>query len=127
MLGKLLLAFTIVPIVEIGLFIEIGSRIGTFYTLLIIVGTAVWGAVLAQREGLKTWWRIQEKLRSGRMPDAELLDGVLILCAGALLLAPGFFTDVSGVLLLLPPTRQMLKQWLWRQFNQRLRSQYREW
>jgi len=128
MLGKLLLAFTIIPIVEIALFIEIGSRIGTLYTLLIIVGTAVLGAVLAHREGLKTWWHIQEKLLSGRMPGEELLDGILILLAGALLLAPGFCTDVSGVLLLLPPTRRMVKQWLRRQFSQRLRNQpYREW
>ena len=127
MLGKLLLAFTIVPVVEIALFIEIGSRIGTFPTLLIIVGTAIVGAALVHHEGLKTWWRIQEKLLSGRMPEEELFDGVLILCAGALLLAPGFFTDVLGVFLLIPLTRRMVKQWLRRHFRQRLRSQYREW
>jgi UPF0716 protein FxsA len=127
MLAKLLLAFVLVPLVEIVLFIEIGARIGTWTTLLIIAVTAVLGAALAHREGLKAWWRIQDKLLSGQMPDEELLDGLLVLIASALLLTPGFFTDAVGFLLLAPPTRQMIKRWLRRQFSQRWRLQYREW
>jgi UPF0716 protein FxsA len=127
MLARLLLAFTIVPLVEIVLFIEIGSRIGTWTTLLIIALTAVLGATLAHREGLKTWWRIQDRLASGQMPGEELLDGVLVLIAGALLLTPGFLTDAIGFVMLFPVTRQVIKRWLRRRLTQRLRLQYREW
>ena len=127
MLAKLFLVFLAVPLAEIILFIEIGSRIGTWMTLLIVVLTAVCGASLAQREGLKTWWRLQEKLSQGRMPDEELLDGGLVLLAGALLLTPGFLTDVIAILLLYAKTRQGIKRWLWRYFSQRWRLQYRQW
>jgi UPF0716 protein FxsA len=127
MWAKLLLVFLAVPLVEIIFFIEIGSRIGTWMTLLIVVLTAVFGASLAQREGLKTWWRLQEKLSQGRMPDEELLDGALLLLAGALLLTPGFLTDIIAILLLYTKTRQGVKRWLRRYFSQRWRSQYRQW
>jgi UPF0716 protein FxsA len=127
MFAKLLLLFMAVPIIEIVLFIEIGSRIGTWMTLLIVVLTAVGGASLAQREGLKTWWRLQEKLSQGRMPDEELLDGALVLLAGALLLTPGFLTDTIGFLLLFTKTRQAAKRWLRHWFSQRWRMQYRQW
>jgi UPF0716 protein FxsA len=127
MLAKLLLAFTLVPLVEIVLFIEIGSRIGTWATLLIIAVTAVLGAALAHQEGLKAWWRMQNKLLSGQMPGEELLDGLLVLVAGVLLLTPGFFTDTLGFLLLVPPSRQLVKRWLRRRFSQRSRFQYRQW
>ncbi len=127
MLGKLLLAFITVPLVEIVLFIEIGSRIGTWTTLLIVALTAILGATLAHREGLKTWWAIQDKLARGLMPDEELLDGLLILIAGALLLTPGFLTDTIGFLLLYRASRQGVKRWLRRRFTQRLQIHYREW
>jgi UPF0716 protein FxsA len=127
MLVKLLLVFLAVPLAEIMLFIEIGSRIGTWMTLLIVVLTAVLGASLARREGLKTWWRLQGKLSQGHMPDEELLDGGLVLLAGALLLTPGFLTDTIGILLLYTKTRQVIKRWLRRRINQRWRMQYRQW
>jgi UPF0716 protein FxsA len=127
MLAKLFLAFLAVPFIEIMLFIEIGSRIGTWLTLSIVAGTALLGASLARREGLKTWWRIQDKLSSGSMPDAELLDAVVILLAGVLLLTPGFLTDAIGFLLLYPGTRQVIKRWLQRQLGQRLQIHHRRW
>jgi UPF0716 protein FxsA len=127
MLAKLLLAFISVPLVEIVLFIEIGSRIGTWTTLLIVAFTAVVGATLAHREGLKTWWRIQEKLYSGQIPDEELLDGLLILIAGTLLLTPGFLTDAVGFLMLYPPARQMLKRWFRQKFSQRFQMPRQDW
>jgi UPF0716 protein FxsA len=127
MLAKLLLVFLAVPLAEIMLFIEIGSRIGTWMTLIIVVLTAVLGASLAQREGLKTWWRLQEKLSQGHMPDEELLDGALILFAGALLLTPGFLTDSIGFLLLYTKTRPVIKRWLRQRFSQRWRMQSRQW
>lgn len=127
MLAKLLLVFLTVPLVEIMLFIEIGSRIGTWMTLLIVVLTAVLGASLAHREGLKTWWRLQEKLSQGHLPNEELLDGALVLLAGALLLTPGFLTDTLGILLLYTKTRQVIKRWLRRRITRRWRMQYRQW
>ncbi|GIX48137.1 MAG: hypothetical protein KatS3mg131_2348 [Candidatus Tectimicrobiota bacterium] len=127
MFGKLLFLFLAVPLVEIALFIEIGARIGTLTTLLIIFCTAILGAMLARHEGLKTWWRIQERLRSGQLPDEELLDGLLILLAGALLLTPGFLTDAVGLLLLYQGSRQPLKRWLQARLRRRLQVQYWEW
>lgn len=126
MLAKLLLVFISIPLIEIVLFIEIGSRLGTLPTLLIVALTAVLGATLAHREGLKTWWRIQEKLYNGVMPDDELLDGLLILLAGAVLLTPGFLTDVVGFMLLYAGTRQVAKRWLRHRFSQRFQIHYRE-
>jgi UPF0716 protein FxsA len=127
MLAKLLLIFITVPLAEILLFIEIGSRIGTIITLLVVALTAVLGASLAHREGLKTWWRIQEKFYGGLMPNEELLDGLLILIAGAVLLTPGFLTDAFGFLLLYPGTRQAVKRWLHRKFSQRFQIHSQEW
>ena len=127
MLAKLFLLFLIVPIIEIVLFIEIGSRIGTPATLLIVVITAILGASLAHREGLKTWWRMQSKLASGSMPDEELLDALMILVAGAVLLTPGFLTDAVGFLLLYPGTRRGIKQWARRKIGQRIQVSHREW
>jgi UPF0716 protein FxsA len=127
MLAKLLLVFLAVPLVEIMLFIEIGSRIGTWMTLLIVVLTAMLGASRAHREGLKTWWRLQEKLSQGHLPNEELLDGALVLLAGALLLTPGFLTDTLGILLLYTKTRQVIKRWLRRRLTRRWRMQYRQW
>lgn len=127
MLAKLFLMFLSVPLIEIALFITIGKHIGIWMTLLIVVATAILGASLAHQEGLKTWWRIQNKLASGTMPDEELLDALMILVAGAMLLTPGFLTDTFGFLLLLPGTRRIAKRWARRKFSQRMHISYREW
>jgi UPF0716 protein FxsA len=127
MLTKLLLLLVTIPLIEIMLFIEIGSRIGTGMTLLIVAGTAIVGASLVHRQGLKTWWRIQDKLSSGILPDTELLDALLILIAGITLLTPGFLTDTIGFLLLYPGTRRAIKRWLQRQLRQRLQVHDRDW
>jgi UPF0716 protein FxsA len=124
---KLFLAFFAVPLIEIVLFIEIGSHIGTWPTLYIVAGTALLGASLARREGRKTWWQIRDKLSRGSMPETELLDAVVILLAGVLLLTPGFLTDTVGFLLLYPGTRQVIIRWLQRQIGQRLQIHHRRW
>jgi UPF0716 protein FxsA len=127
MLTKLLLLFVTIPLIEIMLFIEIGSRLGTWMTLLIVAGTAIVGASLAHQEGLKTWWRIQDKLSSGILPDTELIDALLILIAGITLLTPGFLTDAIGFFLLYPGTRRAVRRWLRRQLSQRLQVHDRDW
>ena len=127
MLAKLFLIFLIVPLIEIALLLKVGTYIGIWLTLAIVIGTAILGATLTHHEGLKTWWRLQQKLANGVLPDEELLDGLMILVAGAVLLTPGFLTDATGFTLLYPGTRRLIKSWLRRIFTQRLQVQYRDW
>ena len=122
MLLKLFLAFTIIPIIEIYLLIEIGSMFGALTAVTLVILTGFLGAFLARMQGLQTLYRIQESLREGRMPSGELLDALLIVIAGLVLLTPGFLTDSAGFLLLIPATRNSIKYWLRRQIGLRYMS-----
>ena len=122
MLLKLFLAFTIIPIIEIYLLIEIGSMFGALVAVTLVILTGFLGAFLARMQGLQTLYRIQESLREGRMPSGELLDALLIVIAGLVLLTPGFLTDSAGFLLLIPATRNSIKYWLRRQIELRYMS-----
>ena len=122
MLLKLFLAFTIIPIIEIFLLIEIGSMFGALTAVTLVILTGFLGAFLARMQGLQTLYRIQESLREGRMPSGELLDALLIVIAGLVLLTPGFLTDSAGFLLLIPATRNSIKYWLRRQIELRYMS-----
>ena len=122
MLLKLFLAFTIIPIIEIYLLIEIGSMFGALTAVTLVILTGFLGAFLARMQGLQTLYRIQESLREGRMPSGELLDALLIVIAGLVLLTPGFLTDSAGFLLLIPGTRNSIKYWLRRQIELRYMS-----
>ncbi|SVA97267.1 uncharacterized protein METZ01_LOCUS150121 [marine metagenome] len=122
MLLKLFLAFTIIPIIEIYLLIEIGSMFGALTAVALVILTGFLGAFLARMQGLQTLYRIQESLREGRMPSGELLDALLIVIAGLVLLTPGFLTDSAGFLLLIPATRNAIKNWLRRQIELRYMS-----
>ena len=122
MLLKLFLAFTIIPIIEIYLLIEIGSMFGALTAVILVILTGFLGAFLARMQGLQTLYRIQESLRGGRMPSGELLDALLIIIAGLVLLTPGFLTDSVGFLLLIPATRNSIKYWLRRQIELRYMS-----
>ena len=114
---KLLLAFTIIPIIEIYLLIEIGSIFGALTAIILVILTGFLGAFMARMQGLQTLFRIQESLREGRMPSGELLDALLIVIAGLVLLTPGFLTDSAGFLLLIPITRNSIKSWLQRKIE----------
>ncbi len=105
-LGILLL---VVPVVELYVLIQVGQVIGLVPTLLMLVGISIAGTVLLKREGMATWARLQAALGSGRMPTDEVTDGALILLGGALLLTPGFVTDIFGLMLLVPLTRAAAK------------------
>ena len=122
MLLKLFLAFTIIPIIEIYLLIEIGSMFGVLTAVTLVILTGFLGAFLARMQGLQTLYRIQDSLREGRMPSGELLDALLIVIAGLVLLTPGFLTDSAGFLLLIPATRNSIKYWLRRQIELRYMS-----
>ena len=117
MLLKLFLAFTIIPIIEIYILIKIGSILGAFVSISLVILTGILGAYLARLQGLNTFLRIQRSLTEGRIPSGELLDAVLILIAGILLLTPGFLTDSIGFILLIQTTRNLIKFWLQRKFK----------
>lgn len=117
MLLKLFLAFTIIPFIEIYLLIKIGSYLGAFNTVIIVILTAFFGALLARYQGFKTMLRVKESLERGEMPAEELMDALLILLAGIVLLTPGFLTDLAGLIILVPSTRLMFKRWLRKKFD----------
>ena len=107
---RLLLAFIAVPLIEIGLFIQVGNAIGLWPTLLIVFLTAVAGTWLVRSQGLQTIQNLQGSFQNMRNPTEPLVHGAMILLAGALLLTPGFFTDAIGFILLFPPFRLFIMQ-----------------
>jgi UPF0716 protein FxsA len=108
-LPLLVVLFVFVPIVELAVIIQVGQAIGVVETLLLMVVVSVVGGWLVKREGIGVWRRAQRQLDTGVMPGRELVDGVLIMVAGALLLLPGFVSDCLGILLLLPPVRAVVR------------------
>ena len=109
---KLLILFTLVPILEVSVLIEAGRQIGVGATIGMIFLTGIAGAFLARNQGFHLVTKIQKELNTGRVPTGELLDGAMILSGGLLLLTPGFCTDLFGFCLLTPMSRNMLKVWL---------------
>lgn len=122
MLGRIILLFTIVPLVELFILIKIGGQIGALNTVLLVVMTAVLGALLARLEGLRTLQQIQSSLSQGHIPAEELIDGVLIFAGGILLITPGVLTDLFALVLLFPYTRMHFKRWLRRRFDRMVAS-----
>ena len=112
MFFRLFLLFTIVPVVELAILIKLGSHIGTLNTVALVIATAVAGAYLVRLEGLNVTIRFQRSLIEGRFPAEEIFDGAMVLAAGALLLTPGLITDIVGFLLVMPPTRRVLKLYI---------------
>lgn len=104
----LFLSFLLVPLLEIFLLIKVGSLIGALPTVFLVVFTAVLGAVLIRLQGFATLQQVRRDLARGILPATALLEGLLLLVAGALLLTPGFFTDTLGFLLLVPALRRRL-------------------
>ena len=109
---RLLLAFIIIPILEIYLFIKVGSIIGDLTTVALIILTAIIGVRLLRSQGIATLQKVQTSIQQGEMPTEALLEGIFIIVGGALLLTPGFFTDAVGFICLIPILRQYLVSWL---------------
>jgi UPF0716 protein FxsA len=103
------LLFLVVPFVELFVLLQVGRTIGAAETIGLLILVSITGAWLVKREGLGVLRRAQDRVAAGAVPGRELVDGVLILFAGALLLTPGFLTDVVALLLLLPPVRAALR------------------
>jgi len=108
----LFLVLVAVPIIEIGLFIQLGGFIGLWPTLAIVVATALLGSLLLRTQGLSTLEELRRSTETGQNPAGPLAHGALILVAGLLLLTPGFFTDSIGFLLMVPPVRAVLIRWV---------------
>ena len=96
----------LIPVIEIAIFIQAGTHLGTGVTLLLILLTAIIGIALIRKQGLQTLFRAQQKMGWGEVPAYEMLEGFLFAVAGICLLTPGFFTDGIGFLILIPPLRQ---------------------
>lgn len=108
----LFLAFLIVPLIEIGLFIVLGQAIGLWPTLLGVVVTALIGSFVIRRQGISLITEIRQMMQRGQMPARQMADGVMLAVSGALLMTPGYFTDTMGFLLLVPPIRLMIYEFL---------------
>ncbi|WP_457553322.1 FxsA family protein [Desulfobacula sp.] len=117
MLLKLFLCFTMIPVIELYLLIKIGTVIGGLNTIFLVILTGFLGAWLARMEGMNTMMKLRMNLQQGLMPAEELIDAVIIFVAGVLLITPGLITDVSGLLLLWPLTRNKFKRILRKKFD----------
>ncbi len=118
MLLKLFLCFTLIPVVELYLLIKVGTLIGGFNTILLVILTGFAGAWLAKMEGMHTMLKVRMNLQQGITPAEELLDAVIILVAGVVLITPGLITDFFGLLLLWPVTRNYFKRILRKKFDE---------
>ena len=113
-------AFIVVPLAELWAILSVGDAIGVLPTILILLADSILGSLLLRWQGRGAWRRFVDALRTARMPSRELADGLLIVVGAALLLTPGFLTDVAGVLLLIPPTRALARRGLERGIARRL-------
>ena len=121
MLVWLVLLFIAVPLVELYVIVETARSLGTLETIGLLIVVSVVGAWMVKAQGLAVLWRVRSRLQGGQMPGRELVDGALVLLAGALMLTPGFVTDGVGLLLLFPPARMVICPILIRRFRHRVR------
>jgi UPF0716 protein FxsA len=122
MLLPLVLLFIVVPIAELAVVIQVGQAIGVWWTIALLIADSILGSVLMRSQGRAAWRRFNETTQARRVPAREVLDGGLIMFGGLLLLTPGFITDVLGLLLLIPPTRALVRRALAKRLTQRMVS-----
>jgi UPF0716 protein FxsA len=121
LLLALMIVFIAVPIAELYVLIwVVGPALGAPLTILLLIADSVLGSVLMRSQGRAVWSRFNRTLGEGRMPHREVIDGVLVIFGGALLITPGFITDIFGFLLLLPPTRALFRRLLVNRLGRRL-------
>jgi UPF0716 protein FxsA len=106
----LVILFIAVPIAELAIIIQVGQLLGVWWTIALLVVDSILGSLLMRAQGRAAWRRFTTTVQSGRPPAREVADGVLIIFGGALLLTPGFISDVAGLLFLLPPTRAIIRR-----------------
>src|SRR4051795_5700459 len=120
MFVPLLILFILVPIAELAVIIQVGQQIGVPLTIAILIADSILGSILMRSQGRAAWRRFNAALQSARPPAREVLDGVLVIFGGALLLTPGFITDIFGLAFLLPPSRAVIRRVLVRRFADRM-------
>jgi UPF0716 protein FxsA len=113
--------FILVPFAELYVILQVvGPALGAVWTVLLLAADSVLGALLLRSQGRIVWRRFNEALAAGRMPHREVVDGVLVIFGGAMLITPGFLSDIVGVLLLVPPTRALIRRLVIARLGQRL-------
>ena len=118
-LVALIVVFIVLPIAEIALLVQVGSAIGLPLTIALLIVDSIVGSVLLRTQGRAVWRRFQATMQAGRMPHREVQDGVLVIFGGALLITPGFLTDILGLLLLIPPTRAVVRRYVMKALTRR--------
>jgi UPF0716 protein FxsA len=112
--------FILVPIAELAVIIQVGQAIGVWWTIALLIADSVLGSLLMRSQGRAVWRRFNDALQAARVPAREVADGVLVIFGGALLLTPGFLSDIVGLLFLLPPTRALIRRVFLRQAMKRI-------
>jgi len=116
-LFRLILLFTVIPLVELALLIKLGQHVGVGYTIAIVLITGVVGAYLAKTEGFSIINKIGRELEEGKVPGNQIVDGLCVLVGGTMLITPGLITDTCGFFLVIPATRILVREWLKRWFH----------
>jgi UPF0716 protein FxsA len=117
----LIALFLVVPFLELYVILEVvGPALGAPLTILLLAADSVIGALLFKSQGRSVWRRFNRTMAEGRVPHREVVDGVLVIFGGAFLITPGFISDIAGVLLLLPPTRAVIRRMLIRRLGRRV-------
>jgi UPF0716 protein FxsA len=116
----LILVFIVLPLAELYVILKVGDSIGWAPTILILVVDSLLGSVLLRTQGRSIWGRFNKALAEGRIPHREVMDGVLVIFGGAFLITPGFITDILGLILLIPPTRAVVRRIVQRRLGRRV-------
>jgi UPF0716 protein FxsA len=122
--GVLFILFVVVPILELMVIIQVGQSVGAWNTVILLVVDSLVGAWLVKHQGIGLLKKSQDRLRNGELPSDEIFSGVTVLFAGALMLTPGFLTDLVGLLLLVPPIRALVLMIVRRKFRSRIGTSF---
>tara|TARA_Y100001970_G_scaffold72357_1_gene91792 strand:- start:4428 stop:4877 length:450 start_codon:yes stop_codon:yes gene_type:complete len=120
----LFILFVVVPILELMVIIQVGQSVGAWNTVILLVVDSLVGAWLVKHQGIGLLKKSQDRLRKGELPSDEIFSGVTVLFAGALMLTPGFLTDLVGLLLLVPPIRALVLMIVRRKFRSRIGTSF---
>lgn len=123
-LHYLIALFIGMPVLELALLFKLHGAVGFVPTVLLVLFTGVAGAALVRRQGVNMLFKIQQEMANGNLPAPQMIDGVMILIAGALLITPGLITDVAGFSLLIPFVRERIRFWLRDKLEQKIRNGY---
>jgi len=116
----LIALFIVLPLAELYVILKVGDAIGAVWTILLLAADSLLGSLLLRSQGRSVWRRFNTALSEGKVPHREVMDGVLVIFGGAFLITPGFITDIVGLLLLVPPTRALIRSRVVRRLGRRV-------